>query len=252
MVARLKPAVPDAAWPLLLTIRSLAGSGPIVGLPRAARVLALAPHPDDESVGCAGTLRLLASSGAEVTVLFATDGESTRGAAAPAAEVAETRRAEARAACAILGVTPRFGGGPDGALDDHIDALGEQIWAAVDHVRPDVVFVPWWLDGHADHRAVARALVSSPRTSAAELWSYEVWTPLEPNRIVDISAVVEVKERAIAAHRTAHLAFDVSAVLGLNRYRSVHGLMGRGYAEAFYAVPFDEYVRSFGDQLTSR
>ncbi|MCU1373303.1 MAG: hypothetical protein JWO68_589 [Actinomycetia bacterium] len=228
-VARTKPLVPEAAWPVLATLRSFAGDGPIVGTPSFRKVLALAAHPDDESVGCGGLLALLADAGAEVHVCFATDGEATIGAALPVDEVARRRRAEAVAACRILGTRPpTFLGHPDGCLAERAEALAADIGRLVDDLEPEVVIAPWELDGHPDHRAVFAAV-----PAGVECWGYETWTPLTPNRIVDVSTVFARKEEALASYETAHLAFDVGAMLALNRYRSVHGLMGRGHAEAY-------------------
>ena len=229
-VARVKPRVPEAAWPVLTSLRSLVGDGPVVGTPSFERVLAVAAHPDDETIGCGGLLALLADAGAEVHVCFATDGEATIGASSSATEVAVHRRHEAEAACAVLGTRPpRFLGLPDGALASCLDELRGELRVLVEELRPQALIAPWELDGHADHQAVHAALPSD-----IEVWGYETWTPLPPTWVVDVSAVYERKERALACYETAHQAFDVSAMLALNRYRSVHGLMGRGHAEAYF------------------
>jgi LmbE family N-acetylglucosaminyl deacetylase len=229
-IARLKPHVPDAAWPALTTARSLVGEGPVVGTPTFGRVLALAAHPDDEAVGCAGLLALLADQGAVVDLCFATDGEATKGADLEVEEVARRRRDEAKRASEVLGVrSPRFLGLPDGRLAEHHDELRARLAALVDELRPDVVLAPWANDGHPDHRAVHAAL-----PAGTTVWGYETWTPLpQPSWVVDITTVLPRKEAALACYETAHLAFDVSAMLALGRYRSVHGLLGRGHAEAF-------------------
>jgi LmbE family N-acetylglucosaminyl deacetylase len=229
-VARVKPHLPAASLPVLDTLRSFAGPGPIVATPAFRRVLALAAHPDDEVVGCGGLLALSADAGAEVHVLFATDGEATIGAALPAEEVARRRRAEAELSCRVLGATPHFLGQPDGGLGERAAELAAGIARLVDDLRPDVVLAPWEHDGHADHRVVAAAV-----PAGVEVWGYETWTPLPPNRVVDVSSVFARKEQALACYETAHLAFDVGAMLALNRYRSVHGLAGRGHAEAYLA-----------------
>ncbi len=258
LVARAKPSVPDGLWPFLMTVRSFPGRGPVVGLPTFRRALALAPHPDDETIGCGGTLALLARAGAEVVVVFATDGAATRGSPESGAATGGLRRDEAMRAGAILGVRTRFLGLPDGNLagavrGDGLDdgALAGGIAAAVEGVRPDVVFVPWPLDGHPDHGAVADALAlvtarqgraAGRLLASAEVWGYETRTALPPNRVVDVTEVIDTKRAALAAHRTAALAFDLEAGVGLNRWRSVHGLMGRGYAEAFLAVPAGDFA----------
>jgi LmbE family N-acetylglucosaminyl deacetylase len=236
-----KPAVPESAWPVLHALRSAAGDKPLVAPPTCRRVLVLAPHPDDESIGCGGTLALLVDDGARVTVLFVSDGEATRAAKMAAEEVARRRRDEATAACAILGCDPpRFLGQPDGAVS--AAEVGTAIGRLCAELRPDALFLPWFLDGHHDHLAVHNAVAEAQIDAATEIWGFETWTPLPANRIVDVSSTIARKEAAIAAHVTAHLAFDVGAVVGLNRYRSVHGLMGRGHAEAFVVAPAPQYV----------
>ncbi|MFA5787336.1 MAG: PIG-L deacetylase family protein [Actinomycetota bacterium] len=243
-IARAKPLVPERAWPVLLSLRSLAGSGPIVGLPSFRRVLALAAHPDDESIGCGGTLALLADRGAVVSVVFATDGEATRGAGVAEEEVRGLRRAEAQAACRALGLpAPRFLGHPDGDLASALGGLSRHLQALIDELAPEAIMAPWVLDPHPDHVELDRALAACTLPDTCEVWMYETWAPLAPNRVVDITGVMERKRSAVAEHATAHLAFDVGAMLGLSRYRSVHGLMGRGYAEAFMAVPAGEFPK---------
>ncbi|MGH9128310.1 MAG: PIG-L deacetylase family protein [Acidimicrobiales bacterium] len=242
-VARAKPAVPESAWPALLALRSLAGAGPVVGLPGWRRVLVLAAHPDDESVGAGGTLALLADSGASVTAVFATDGEATRGSKRASGATAALRRAEAAAACRVLGVADvRHLGLADGGLGASVDVLASAISAVSAELEPEAVMLPWWLDDHPDHQALSVALRAAEAPDSLEVWGYETWTPLPANRIVDISAVLDRKRRALAAHATAHLAFDVSASVGLARWRSIYGLMGKGHAEAFLAAPVGGYL----------
>jgi len=243
-VARVKPRVPRSAWPLLLTLRSMAGNGPLVGLPRCRRALVLAAHPDDESLGCAGTIALLADTGTTVSLLVATDGEATRGSSLPPAQTAARRRAEGERSAALLGASARFLGMPDGCLTERRAELANAIARCIAELRPDIVFLPWFLDGHPDHRAVSDAFVTTVVGLAPgiEAWGYETWTPLPPNRLVDITAVVDRKRASLAAHATAHLAFDVDAGLGLARWRSMHGLLGEGYAEAFLALDAPAYA----------
>ena len=243
LLARGKPLVPDALWPLLLTLRSVPGGGPLVGLPSFRRVVCLAAHPDDESIGCGGTLALLTDAGADVRMIFATRGEATIGSSAGAQETGRRRAAEARAACAQLGVTnTHFLDYPDRGLAAHAAQLGRELAAIIEQARPEMVLLPWFLDGHPDHQALSSALAGVALPAGLEIWGYETWTPLPANRIVDITAANDRKTAALAAHRTAHLAFDVSAAGALARWRSIHGLMGRGYAEAFLAAPAADYL----------
>lgn len=250
-VAAGKPLVPPRAWGALLSARSFVGDGPIVGMPVMHGVIVVAPHPDDETIGCGGLLALLSRAGIATTVIFATDGEATRGASAAPPEVAALRCNEAQRACAVLGVTSTtFLHLADGHLDEVVADLGAAIRTAGEE-SPATLLCPWFGDGHPDHAAVAEAIVRSGLPDDRELWSYETWTPLPANRIVDISAVVDVKRQAMAAHVTAGLAFDIEATLGLNRYRSIHALMGRGHAEAYLAASLGDYRRLMDASATA-
>lgn len=237
--AWLKPRIPAALWPLLLTARSV-GRDVRIGLPPFRRVLVLAPHPDDETLGCGGTIARLADAGRQVVVAVATDGEATKGSAISDAATAALRREEVTTAVRILGAEgPRFLSLPDGGLAGRVDDLAAAVAALVEELRPEAIFLPWFLDGHPDHRALSDAVLAAEPGDLA-LWGYETHTALVPNRLVDISMVLERKRRAIEAHATAGQAFELDTALGLNRWRSIHGLMGRGHAEAFLALSVAE------------
>jgi LmbE family N-acetylglucosaminyl deacetylase len=241
-IARTKPLVPDAAWPVLVTLRSALGDRPLVAAPTLRNLLVLSAHPDDETVGCGGLLALCARSGTEVHVVVATAGEATTGSSLPADEVGKLRVDELGDACRILGTRPpEVLGLPDGHLAEHVDELASHLARRIAELRPEAIALPWFLDGHPDHQAVTAALRQAGVPEETELWGYEIWTPLPPNRLVDITTVVATKEQAIAAHRTAHLAFDAGAMLGLNRYRAAYGGVVRGSAEAFLVAPAREW-----------
>jgi LmbE family N-acetylglucosaminyl deacetylase len=244
-VARGKPYVPDSAWPLLLSARSALGDHPLIAAPTARRVLVLCPHPDDESVGCGGTMAVLSAAGAAVHVVYATDGEATRGGAESMAEIARKRQGEATAACKILGTElVTFLSLPDGALHEHQSELQDRLSAMLSAVAPEMVLLPWFGDHHRDHRSLDEAFAAVVADHPVEeVWGYETWTPLPPRRIVDITATVETKRAALAEHRTAAQAFDLEAMVGLSRYRSLQGLLGAGWAEAFLTGPSGEYLR---------
>lgn len=244
---RIRPRIPARAWPILRTAASIVTEGPLVGLPGFRRVLVLAPHPDDETIGPGGTLALLAAAGTAVTVLVATGGETTPGTGLDPDEIGRRRTAEAREACARLGLPePRFLGLADGTLVREVAAIAAALVPAIGASRPDAVFLPWFGDGHPDHEALTDALALAaldPQVDGRiEIWAYETWTPLPATRLVDITSSIGDKQAAVRAHATARAAFDVEAMTGLNRYRSVHGLAGHGWAEAFLAAPLHQYL----------
>ncbi len=235
LVARGKPLVPSRAWPLVHAARSMRGSGPVVGLPKLSRVLVVCAHPDDE-IACAGTVALLCAAGCQVSVHYASRGEATRGSVLSTEQTGQAREVEARLACEALGVASVYQGSyPDGRLEMSIGPLGKDLSRLANDLRPEVVLGPWPLDGHADHRAVYCALAEGCDWFSGEYWGYEWWTPAPVNRLVDVTAVIDRKVRAAATHKTASGALDVEAMIGLSRYRSLHGLMGEGFAEGFMA-----------------
>lgn len=238
---RARRVIPDRVLPHVLSARSmLRPDAPVVAQPSFDRLLVVAPHPDDETVMCGGTAALLAADGTDVSVVFLTDGEGTR-----AGDRGGVRQEEARRACTVLGVRPvRFLGLPDGGVADHLDRLGRGLREVLEEVRPDAVALPWFLDGHPDHEAATRGLAAAEPPDALEVLAGEVWTPLEPNLLVDVTESVELKRQALRCHESAAQAFDLDAMIGLNRYRSVHGLLGEGYAEAFLSAPWGEYRRA--------
>jgi len=79
---------------------------------------------------------------------------------------------------------------------------------------------------------------------------FEVWTPLYPNTLVDISAQIERKIDALSRYTSALEVVDYThTTRGLAAYRAGHGLHGRGYAEAFTVLdrdPFLELMRRLG------
>jgi N-acetylglucosamine malate deacetylase 1 len=245
VLPRPRTVIPADLRRLARTLHSLRGSKPVIGLPPFRRALVVAPHPDDETLGCGGTMALLSSSGTSVTVITATDGEATKGSPFSPEETARRRRAEAERAAAVAGATPRFLGLTDGALSEQMVELADALRAAIAELEPEGVFAPWLLDGTPDHRAAAEALGGALNNTHADgrpdVWGYEVWTALVPNRIVEITSVIARKREALAAHRTAFSALDLSAGEGLGRWRTMQSLGGRGWAEAFLATSADQY-----------
>lgn len=147
--------------------------------------LVLAPHPDDETLGCGGLIQRKRAAGASVHVTVVTDGAATHD-----GDEAQTltrdavialRERETIEACAILGVPAEavsFLRLPDGDLGAHGDALAERLADTVARIGPDEIYVCALADGHRDHQALAQAtrdLARAGRLGGAELREYPVW-----------------------------------------------------------------------------
>lgn len=208
------------------------------------KVLVIAPHPDDESIGCGGTLLRHVKDGDTVQVVFLTSGEKG-GHGLSVAETIRVREAEARKAAKILGVRHlEFWRLPDGAVRPSRDAV-DRLRKKLQEFQPHTIYVTHECEMHPDHRGAVRLLMSSlqsvRRRKHAKAWTptmlgYEVWTPIQKlDDIVDISEFMDKKLRAVRAYRSqcAVVGF-VEAVRGLNRYRGeMHSWPGGDYAEVF-------------------
>lgn len=207
----------------------------------AHNALVLAPHPDDETLGCGGTLRRIAAEGGGVDVLFLTRGE--RGVEAGLAasrqveiDLAERRTHEAEEAGRLLGVRNiRFLSGNDGRLAAQPE-LAEEIYRQLTAEDYRSVFCPWPGEAHTDHVATYRLLHSALARCHREIsvWLYEVWTPQTPNIVLPIDDAIETKLAAINAYQSQITLLDyASAFRALAQYRSLF-CPSSSYAEAFY------------------
>jgi LmbE family N-acetylglucosaminyl deacetylase len=207
------------------------------------RALVVSPHPDDESIGCGGSLHRRAAAGEVVHVVFLTSGE--RGGHGPdPGDVAQLREREARDAAAILGVAHvEFWREPDGDLSV-TPRLVARLSDKIRDFRPAVIYVPHEGEMHPDHQAAARLVCQSVTAlvrggadfEPPEVWMFEVWTPVQRiDQIIDISASIDAKVAAVRAHASQCrvMRFD-EACRGLARYRGeMHLWPGGDYAEAF-------------------
>ncbi len=200
-------------------------------------VLVIAPHPDDEVIGCGGAIRLRVERGERVSVVFLTSGElGLRH--LPKQKAWRIREAEARRAAKILGLARlHFLRQPDWMLADRAAATAKLLRLVLETARPRVVYLPHPDDGHPDHQIalpILRAALRRCRNLKPELLAYEIWTPLTAHDVVvDISRVMARKLRALRAHRSQLGEFDyMKAVAGLNQFRGT--LAGKcRFAEVF-------------------
>ena len=203
-------------------------------------VLVLAPHPDDETFGCGGTVRMLTESGVTVDVAFLTRGEQGLEVADPSnlrasQELAEIRSREARAACDVLGVRNIvFLNGRDTQLNEQPELAASiaEILAWGDYQR---IFCPWPEDAHEDHRAtfslLRRAIGSQP--TERSIWLYEVWKPLPANTFVPIDRTMGAKRLAMDQYQSQLSQLNYrEGFMGLAAYRSLF-CPTSSYAEAF-------------------
>jgi len=205
------------------------------------KVLVIAPHPDDESIGCGGMLLLHVSRGDQVVPVFLTSGElGLRH--LPREEAWRIREGEARNAAEILGIaSPVFLRRSDWFVGEDVKGAAEGLESVLKKETPDLIYLPHALEWHPDHKAallVLRAALKNCGIPAPVLRSYEVWTPqTEYDHVEDISSVMPRKIQALAAHKSQMEGeFDYKrAVIGLNQFRGA--LAGKcAFAEVFQTI----------------
>src|SRR4051794_39859651 len=118
-------------------------------------VLVISPHPDDESIGCGGTIRRHVVNGDQVQVIFLTSGEKG-GHGRTESQTIKLRERESAAAQRILGVQRiEFYRESDGALRSR-PALIKRLVDTLRIWRPKIIYVPHAHEMHTDHRAAVR------------------------------------------------------------------------------------------------
>jgi len=207
----------------------------VMDLPPGRRFLAVCPHPDDDAVGCGGTIIKLRDSGADVRVMYLSiqDGAFTR----------QERRDEIYAALGRLGVD-------DFALmeqefpspSDASEAIRRQLRA----FNPDAVLLPSPFENHNEHLRTFEAFLPASKGWGGDVVMYEVWGALMPNLLVPVTDVMDRKAAAIAEHGTQTRDVDyVKAARGMNSYRAAASGL-EGYAEAFMHMTASDVARTFG------
>ena len=185
-------------------------------------VLVLAPHADDESLGCGGLIAALCRAGNPPGVVVLTDGTGSHPNSReyPPARLAQVRQAEARDAVRLLGLPPdriRFAGQRDTAAPaagPEFDAGVRLVSALCSEWDAATLVAPWRHDPHCDHEAadlLARAVAA--RAGLRHL-SYPVWgwtlpedhpLPALPLGMrLDITPDLATKRQAVLAHRSQY------------------------------------------------
>ena len=185
-------------------------------------VLAIYAHPDDADVAAAGTLARWAKEGSVITLVIMTDGgRGTPRTDLSPSELAQRRRVELEAACAITGIVPRCMGLGDGDIENTKELRADLV-RLIRTERPQVilshdptaVFFGEHYFNHHDHRALGWAVLDAAAPMAAlPHYFSEAGEPhvvsevllsgtLEPNCVVDIASYIDAKVLAVSCHRS--------------------------------------------------
>jgi LmbE family N-acetylglucosaminyl deacetylase len=206
-------------------------------------VLVIAPHPDDETIGCGGTLCLHERRGDRTVVVCLTSGELGLK-HLPREKAWAIREQEAEASAKILGVAKvHFLRQPDWMLEDHLDTVAKMLRPILVAEKSDIIYLPHNNDAHPDHRAsqpILRLALAQGPQARPEVRAYEIWTPLaDYDRLEDITGVMPQKLQALRAHESQLGEFNYErAVRGLNAFRGELAAKCQ-YAEVFQTVTWE-------------
>ena len=197
------------------------------------KTLVVAPHPDDESLGCGGAIALLSRFNLPVSVLFISDGAGSHPNSRkyPASALRDLRESEAKEALFRLGAPPTSAaflrlkdGAVPGESAPDFAAAAALCRAYLADSKPQTILLPWRRDPHPDHRATSQIVQASlggltrkPQVLEYPVWAWERAAPddvPQPHEArafrLDIISTQALKRSAVDAHQSqvTHLIDD--------------------------------------------
>lgn len=178
------------------------------------RLVVVAAHPDDETLGAAGLMALAHRAGRDVRLVLATAGEASHPESPthPPEQLAQRRLEESARALRVVApqASTVFLALGDGHVAEHQDAISARLVALIGDGRDCTVVSPWRGDGHPDHEAVARAAQVAAQRTGADHWEFPIWfwhwatpesTPWDDLVHLQLDAPSrQAKLRAVACH----------------------------------------------------
>ena len=211
------------------------------------KCLMVCPHPDDEMLGCGGTL--LKYSNYFDCICMASSGVKTE--SIDAESRANLRIEEFNKVMQALNIKNHwifktFGVPP---MINQIEKLFKEYCSVLDTIKYDYIFLPHPKDNHGEHNFITndlfkRILKKNGYKKDLKIVFYEVWSPISnPNYFEDITEVVEEKIKNLELYKSQFVWINYSdKIAGLNKYR---GMLANnvGYAEAFNIISVNKYLK---------
>ena len=195
------------------------------------RVLVVAPHPDDEIMGCGGTLLHHQASQNPICLVVVTDGGRSRALGLSRTEMVKRRQAEASQVARMLSVDQfHWCGLPEGEWTT--EALQTSLQPIITQFSPDLLYLPSLVDFHSEHQQTAVALQSLlPHETTIRVYQVQVpLTAVLTNVVVDVTQYLERIRTLLDAYETQQ--DTIGNAMRLRRYT------GSYYAAGVYAEPF--------------
>lgn len=203
---------------------------------RFRNVLAVFPHPDDETISCGASLRCFADAGARVTLVLLTGGERGNPSGVPDPALKAARRREVDAVARILRLrTVIHGDFQDGRLADQRDEASAYLAAIIERLSPDLIIThdPAGIDGHRDHIACSDLVTELRRTRFrnVSLW----YATLPPALLTFLTITGQMSKNADLTSRRVRPTHQLVVGLrvlarmrALRAYRSQRNAIGKG------------------------
>ena len=209
------------------------------------KMLIIAPHPDDECIGCGGVLSKYSN---QCKVIVMTDGSKGSFSEFPT-KLIDIRRAEFENEMHLLGIEEyEYLKYPDGELLSHKNCMDN-----IDINEYDLVFLPWGEDNHPDHMATYDYAITKLEKERykGRVYIYEVHVPFHDVDVyVDITRVIDIKIRLIQCHKSQinNICYDDKAK-ALAKYRACSHNNPNSYYECFREVNIKEKATDANNQI---
>jgi len=218
------------------------------------RILVVASHPDDEILGCGGTIAKLSRSGNIVKTIILTKGISSRfdSNKNEIIKLQDKLNKSSKAANKVIGVKNlKFFDLPDNQFDNNsLLSLTKVIEKEIKNFKPNIIFTHFINDLNIDHQYTSRAVLTAARpqtkNSVEEILFFEINSSTDyqinsnglqfmPNYFVDISKTVKLKKKALEIYKSEMKKYPHSRSIKaiLNKNISIGNSIGLGFCEAF-------------------
>ena len=218
-------------------------------------ILIVAAHPDDEVLGCFGTVARLTKEGYEAYTLILGEGKTSR----DDSRVIENKKneikilnTEIQKANALIGIKKVFiESFPDNRFDsvDLLDIV-KVVSKVKEEVQPDIIFTHYENDLNIDHRITYQAVITATRPMVdecvKEIYSFEILSSTEwnyplsfsPDLFYDISDTIDLKVKAMKVYRSELCEYPHPRSLeGIRLSAQYHGMrVGKSHVEVFKMV----------------
>ncbi|MDI6641872.1 MAG: PIG-L deacetylase family protein [Elusimicrobiota bacterium] len=173
------------------------------------KIFVVSPHIDDDILGAGGSIHKHISSGGEVSVVYLAGSD-------------KPRIEEANQVQRIINYKKIHFWEYQSDKIEHHNEIVDSFREILLEEKPEIVLVPFLVDNHRDHIATNKFLAESINQNKFEfdIFSYEIWSPLYPNFMIDISDTIEIKKECISMYKSQlkdHEYIDQS--VSLNRFR---------------------------------